>query len=177
MHLFTKTPQEMGVQLYEALRRELEPPGVLSVERLCNDLIEGGAIPHDQSTGEAMIGCLFAAVIAIESSAWRAHAAAIRTGAEAEFLRHLAEQGATAAQVEEWEAVMRDRFAEFFQCLDADASGALPESLGESLVLHLTGADDVTPYAALRATQYLTSARAKVRFLLDKAPPYGGSSR
>ena len=167
----------MGAELYESLRQELEPGGVLSVERLCNDLIEGGAIPHDQSTGEAMIGCLFAAAVAIESSAWRAHAAGIREGAETEFLRHLREQGATTEQAEEWEAVMRDRYAEFFQCLPADASVPLPESLGESLVLHLSGADAVTPYAALRATQYLTSARAKVRILLDKTPPHAGSAR
>lgn len=168
------TPEGAGAQLYEYLRREVVGDGVLSLDRLGEALQKCGTPLGDQREGEIIIGCMFAAVLAIEEVASASRRERFRTGLDGEFIRHLREQGADEEHVVEWRTILGEHFVDYFRSCEGQTDPALPDALGKEFLWNLTGMehDDATPIEI--ATTYLSAARAvsrrAVRDLLAALP-------
>jgi len=169
------TPEKAGVLLFEHLRREVSGDGILSLERLREALLEGMPVVADQFEGEMMIGCMFAAVLAIEDTCPTPMREVVRRGLEGEFIRHLQEQGATDGQVEEWRVVLADHFTEYFRSMEGQTDPALPSALGREFLWNLTGVEEPDVRLAETAAVYLTAARAVARRLLREWVPMRSS--
>jgi hypothetical protein len=169
------TPEVTGVLLFEHLRREVSGDGILSMDRLRESLLERMPVVADQFEGEVMIGCMFAAVLAIEDTCHPPMRGAVRRGMEEEFLRHLREQGATDEQREEWLVVVGDHFTEYFRSIESQTDPALPTALGREFLWNATGVEEHDPGLAETSTVYLTSARAVARQLLRQQLPLRSS--
>jgi hypothetical protein len=165
------TPDKVGALLFEHLRGEVSGNGILSVDRLRESLLEGMPVVADQFEGEMMIGCMFAAVLAIEDTCHSPMREAVRRGLEGEFIRHLQEQGATVEQIEEWRVVLAEHFTEYFRSLEGHADPALPDALGREFLWNLTGVEEPDERLAETAAVYLTAARAVARRLLREYLP------
>ncbi len=157
------TAEGAGAQLYEYLRREVVGEGVLSLARLGESLQKCETPLGDQREGEIIIGCMFAAVLAVEEIASPAQRERMRTGLDGEFIRHLREQGADEEHVVEWRTILGEHFVDYFRSCEGHAGPALPEALGKEFLWNLTGMehDDATPIEI--ATTYLAGARAVSR--------------
>lgn len=158
-----KTDEELGALLYEHLRRQVAGDGVLSTETLRRALETSLVGVHDQFQGEAMLGCLFAAVLAIEETTPAARSSVVRAGLENEFYRHLREQGANDHQVEEWRAVLAEHFVEYFRSVQGHTAPPLPADLGREFLWNLTGIEEEDPGLVEAATVYLMAARYVAR--------------
>ncbi len=158
-----RTAAELGAALYEDLRQEVAGDGVLSMEKLRRALGTSLVGVHEQYQGEAMIGCLFAAVLAIEESAPPDTWSTLRSGLEGEFYRHLGEQGATGAQVDEWRTILAEHFAEYFQSLTGHDAPPLPLALGREFLWNITGVEQDDAGLVEAATVYLMAARFVAR--------------
>ena len=71
MKEFLRTAGSAGALIYEYLRREVLGDGLLSMERLGTSLERCRTPLGEQAEGEVVIGCMFAAVLAIEEVAPR----------------------------------------------------------------------------------------------------------
>jgi len=165
------SPEEAGVLLFEHLRREVSADGILSLDRLRESFLEVMPVVGDQFEGEMVIGCMFAAVLAIEDTCQAAMREDVRRGLEGEFIRQLGAQGATAEQIEEWRVVLGDHFSEYFQSMGQDPDPALPVALGREFLWNLTGIEEPDQRLAELSTVYLTAARAVARRLLRQHLP------
>jgi hypothetical protein len=157
------TAEEAGAQLYEYLRREVVSDGVLSLERLGDALGKCQAPLGEQREGEVVIGCMFAAVLAIEECAAPPLREKLRAGLDGEFIRHLREQGADDEHIVEWRTILGEHFVDYYRSMDGHSGPALPPALGKEFLWNLTGIedDDATPIEV--ATSYLAAARAVSR--------------
>jgi hypothetical protein len=155
--------EEGGAQLYEYLRREVVGDGHLSMDRLAESLTRCNTPLGEQREGEIIIGCLFAAVLAIEELAPQALRERLRAGMDGEFLRHLREQGADEEHVVEWRTIMGEHFVDYYRSIEGHIGPALPAALGKEFLWNLTGVedDDATPIEVV--TSYLAAARAVAR--------------
>ncbi|MCC6396758.1 MAG: hypothetical protein IT282_07035 [Bacteroidetes bacterium] len=169
------TPEETGKLLYEHLRQEITGPGILSMNRLREIFEEQLTGLGGQFEGELIIGCMFAAVLAIEETTHPPMGQAVRRGLEGEFQRHLREQGASEAQIEEWQVVLGEHFAEYFQSVQGNADPALPAALGREFVWNLTGVEEEHAGLIEASTVYLTAARIVARRLLRQHLPVRAS--
>ena len=170
-----QNPEKTGVLLFEHLRSEVSGDGILSVDRLRESLLEGMPVVADQFEGEMMIGCMFAAVLAIEDTCHAPMREPVRHGLEGEFIRHLREQGASDEQVDEWRIVLAEHFTEYFRSVEGDTGPALPEALGREFLWNLTGVEEPDARLAETAAVYLTAARAVSRRHLREHLPQRSS--
>jgi hypothetical protein len=155
--------EEGGAQLYEYLRREVVGDGLLSMDRLADALARCNTPLGEQREGEIIIGCMFAAVLAIEELAPPAVRERLRAGMDGEFLRHLREQGADEEHLVEWRTIMGEHFVDYYRSIEGHTGPALPAALGKEFLWNLTGVedDDVTPIEVV--TAYLAAARTVSR--------------
>jgi hypothetical protein len=165
------TPEELGVTIYELLRANLEADGRLSLQHLSEEVTTGDPEASEDNAGEAMIGCLFGAVLAIEHSTPPWICRRVRTGMETEFFRHLFDQGASAQQVEEWRAVQAERFLGYFRTLERYRGPEPPWELGRDFAWNLTGTEDPDDLVIRRATLFVLAARDLAQAHIDKHEP------
>jgi hypothetical protein len=166
------TPEELGASIYELLRTGLGDNGPLSMRHLSEDVAITNTDPNDQQAGEAMIGCLFGAVLAVERSTPPWICRRIRTGLETEFFRHLFEQGAAVPQVEEWRAIQAEHFVEYFKRLQGHQGTEPPWELGRQFAWNLTGTEQTDELAIRRATLYILAARDLAQSHIDLHEPH-----
>lgn len=157
------TPEGAGAQLYEYLRREVVGEGVLSLDRLGEALQKCDVTLGEQREGEIIIGCMFAAVLAIEELAGAGQRERLRTGLDGEFIRHLREQGADEEHIVEWRTILGEHFVDYYRSCEGHAGPALPFALGKEFLWNLTGMEDDDPAPIEIATTYLAAARALSR--------------
>ncbi len=169
------TPVETGTLLYERLRQEIAGQGILSMGRFRELFEEQVNGLGDQFEGELIIGCMFAAVLAIEETTHPPMGEAVRKGLEEEFQRHLREQGASEAQIEEWRVVLGEHFAEYFRSVQGHTDPALPPALGREFMWNLTGVEEENGGLIEASTVYLTAARIVARRLLRQHLPLRAS--
>lgn len=159
----TLKPEEGGARLYEYLRREVVSDGLLAMDRLADSLSRCTTPLGEQREGEIIVGCMFAAVLAIEELAPPAMRERLRAGLDGEFLRHLREQGADEEHVVEWRTIMGEHFVEYYRSLEGHTGPALPAALGKEFLWNLTGVEDEDATPIEVATSYLAAARALSR--------------
>jgi hypothetical protein len=173
MGLFHKnmTPAELGSLLYETLRAGVASDGNLSLNSLVRSLDAPGDDLDMQYAGEVMLGCMFGAILAVDrsSSSWLAEQ--IVAGMKTEFLRHVAEQGATPRQVVEWQDVLETRLQEFRDCLIGYEDLEPPWKLGRRFYWNIIGDDRYVALSIKIATLYILEARDVAQDLLNKHGP------
>ncbi len=174
MRLFRKhrTSEELGELLYEALRSGMESGGELSTDRLLDSIDRTAAQLDEQFRGEIIVGLMFGATLAIERSATARVATRIAAGMKAEFMNHQEEQGATAIQRAEWEAVIASRFLSYRMSLEGYTGFEPPWKLGREFYWNIIGEQDYTAMSIKIATLYLLSARDFAQVLLNEHGPY-----
>lgn len=157
--------------MYEALRALLSSEEELSISHLSDHLEEHDEILDEHFPGEVMIGCIFAANLALERSTSTWIAERVMGGMTGEFLNHLREQGATAAQVAEWENSLRERFAEYARALEGYEGYEPPWKLGRRFLWFLTGDENHLALAVKDATLFLLRARDGAQELVNLYGP------
>ncbi len=165
------TPEETGVLLYEHLRQEVSGSGILSLDRLRESFLRHPGRLGDHFEGEVMIGCMFAAVLAIEETSFSPVRESVRKGLEGEFIRHLREQGATDGHVDEWRVVLGEHFAEYFRSMERHTDPALPPALGREFLWNLTGVEEEDAVLIETLTVYLAATRVIARRILRQHIP------
>lgn len=165
------TPEQLGALMYEALRALLSSEEELSISHLAEHLREHDEMLDEHFPGEVMIGCMFAANLALERSTAPWVAERVLGGITAEFLNHLREQGATDAQVAEWETTLRGRFSEFERALDGYEGYEPPWRLGRRFLWFLTGDEHHLALAVKDATLFLLRARDAAQELVNLYGP------
>jgi hypothetical protein len=173
MRLFRKhhSPEELGSMIYEALRAGMASTGELSLATLTAALKADSCELHEQHVGEIMVGSMFGAVLAIERSSSTWIAKQIIAGMTLEFRRHLEEQGASGAQVREWEEIVEERFAAFRGSLEKYEGFEPPWKLGRKFLWNLTGTEVYIAIAIKTATMYLLTARDVAQQVLNQYGP------
>lgn len=167
----SRTPREFGAILYELMRREVESAGPLSMGGFVGRLGGSGARLHEQYAGGVMVGVMFAATLAIgrSTTAWVSRET-IR-GMRGEFSRHLAEQGASAAQVREWEGVVRRHFGTYRASLLDYEELEPPWRCGRQFLWHITGTQSYDARQIKEATLYLLAARDFAQVVVNRYGP------
>ena len=145
--------------------------GDLSVVRFIRNLEKEERELHEQYVGEIMIGSMFGAALAIDSSASKWMAGQINIGMKREFLRHLQEQGATSEHIAEWDSVVADRFLEYRQCLQDYQDYEPPWKLGREFFWNVTGVEEYVAMSIKIATLYLLAGRDTAQQLLNQYGP------
>ena len=173
MRLFQKNlrPSDLGITIYERLRKGMQSDEDLSVNGL---LIGLEIVPeelHEQYIGEIMIGLMFGATLAIESSASATAAQQVVASLKAEFLNHLHEQGATPIQKAEWEAVVADRFLTYRKCLDGYSGFEPPWKLGRAFFWHVINKEIHVAMCVKICTLYLLAAKEVAAAILKEYGP------
>ncbi len=159
----SRKAEEAGAHLYEYLRREVVGDGILSMDRLAETLIRCHTPFGAQHEGEIIIGCMFAAVLAIEELATPGLRERFRAGLDGEFLRHLREQGADEDHVVEWRTILGEHFVDYYRSVTGHHGPALPDALGKEFLWNLTGVEEDDPVPIEAVTAYLAAARAVSR--------------
>jgi hypothetical protein len=165
---FPGTPYAAGALVYEYMRREVVGDNVLSMDRLGSTLVRCQTPLGDQAEGEIVIGCMFAAVLAIEELAPSPLHEELRAGLDGEFINHLHEQGADDEHVVEWRTILGEHFVDYFRSMEGHSSAALPDALGKEFLWNLTGVEEEDPAPIEVATSYLAAARAVARRVLQQ---------
>ena len=165
------TGSGLGALVYEELRGEVAGDGVLSLGGLVERLRDASAPAHPQGAGELMIACMFAATLVAEKVGTPGFLEEFRGGLETEFIRHLHEQGASEAQVEEWRVVLAEHFAEYYRTMDTHGDAALPAMLGREFLWNLTGEEITVPVCETMCTSYMSAARAAAASVVNRHLP------
>ncbi len=118
-----------------------------------------------------MIGLMFGATLAIESSASATAAQQVVASLKAEFLNHLHEQGATPIQKAEWEAVVADRFLTYRKCLDGYSGFEPPWKLGRAFFWHVINKEIHVAMCVKICTLYLLAAKEVAAAILKEYGP------
>ena len=173
MRLFRKSlpPEELGAMLYEALRSGMESNDDLSMERFVQGLDRTNESLDEQYEGEIMVALMFGALLAIERSSSPRVAEQIAAGMKAEFLNHVHEQGASAVQKAEWEAVIAGRFLLYRQTLEGYSGYEPPWKLGRQFFWNLVGSEEYIAMSVKIATLYILAARDACQLLLNEYGP------
>lgn len=173
MSLFkkTRTPEEVGRILYESIRHGMESTSALSVVGFLESLDADPELLDEQYLGEIAIGLMFGGTLAVERSAPPRVAAQIVAGMKAEFLQHLAEQGASAVQRAEWESVAAVRFLTYRQELEGYSGFEPPWRVGRRFYWSILGREDNTAMCVKIATLYLLEGREVCQRILNEEGP------
>jgi hypothetical protein len=165
------TPEDVGARTYESLRAGIASAGPLSFLRLVGDIgREPDGLP-ETAAGEAMLGGMFGALMAVERSTSRWIGKGILDGLLADFRTHLQEQGASAQQVKEWEGIATLRIGEYRQAMEGYAGLEPPWRLGRAFLWNLTGVRDYNALAIKAATAYLLASRDRAQEVLNEYGP------
>lgn len=164
-------PSELGAHIYDSLRRALLSDGDLSMQRLIVALELVPEELHNQYVGEIMIGLMFGATLAVESAATPRTANQIVSSLKAEFLNHLEEQGATAIQRAEWEAVLADRFLTYRATLEGYTGFEPPWKLGRALFWNIINNEVHIAMCVKICTLYMMAARDTCLEILKELGP------
>ncbi len=164
-------PSELGAHIYESLRRALQSDSDLSMQRLLASLELVPEELHSQHVGEVMIGLMFGATLAIESAATPRTANQIVSALKAEFLNHLEEQGATALQRAEWEAVLAGRFLSYRATLEGYTGFEPPWKLGRALFWNIIDSEVHIAMCVKICTLYMMAARDMCLAILKEYGP------
>ncbi len=157
--------------LYETLRAGMASDGDMSVARFIASLDRKPSDLHEQYVGEVMIGSMFGAVLCIERSTSKWMAEQIVTGLVAEFLNHLKEQGARPSQIEEWQRIVSEHFAEYRRCL-CDYEGLEPPwKLGRQFYWNITGVEEYIAMSIKIATYYILAAQDAAQKIVNEYGP------
>ena len=157
--------------LYEELRSGLESEGDLSLQELIQNLGKDRDDVDDQYAGEVMIGLMFAASLATERSASSWVSRQILAGMKVEFNRHLAEQGASETQQQEWIAIMGNRFLAYKKCFEGYTGFEPPWKLGRQFFWNIIGLEEHVAMSIKIATLFLLEARDECQALLNEYGP------
>ena len=173
MRLFQKNlkPSDLGILIYERLRKGMQSTDDLSMNGLLMGL---EVVPEEldaQHVGEIMMGLMFGATLAIESNAGARAAQQVVSSMKAEFLNHLDDQGATLIQKAEWEAVLADRFLAYRRCLDGYSGFEPPWKLGRAFFWKILGNDVHIAMCVKICTLYLLAARDACTEILKEYGP------
>ena len=173
VRLFRKQhrPEDLGGMIYEALRSGMESGSDLSMNGFLRSLDRGPAELDEQYVGEIMVGLMFGAALAIERSASVRVAEQIDSGMKTEFFSHIMEQGASAVEKAEWEAVIADHFLAYRQCLEDYSGFEPPWKLGREFYWNLIGTEEYNAMAIKIATLYMLTARDVSQDLLNEYGP------
>ncbi len=125
----------------------------------------------EQHVGEIMIGLLFGATLAIESSASIPAAQQMIASMKADFFNHLHEQGATPVQKAEWEAVLADRFLTYRKCLEGYSGYEPPWKLGRAFFWNIIGEEVHIAMSIKICTLYLMAAKEMCETILKEFGP------
>jgi len=167
-----RTPEEFGALLYETIREAVAATRELSITGLLTGLqLQDGRL-SEQYEGEIVIACLFGATMALERSTPFVIRQRITEGVQQEFIRHLAEQGASDGDCQEWRRVVRAQFAEYGDCVEGYEGEELPWKLGRQFLWHLTGGRDHVASSLRHAAQYILRARELAQRLINEHGPH-----
>jgi hypothetical protein len=171
--LFQKNlrPADLGIVIYERLRKEMQSREELSMNGLLAGLELVPEELDEQHVGEVMIGLMFGATLAIESSASATVAAQVVASMKAEFLNHLHEQGATSIQKAEWEAVLADRFLAYRKTLDGYSGFEPPWKLGRAFFWNVINNELHIAMCVKICTLYLLAAKVTCAEMLKEMGP------
>ncbi len=170
------TPETLGALLYETLREGVASTEELAIEKLLTELqIPEETLPR-QYVGEIMLGCLFAAALAVERSTSQGIGKRIVEGMRTEFVSHLREQGATPQQAEEWMGVIERHFAEYRLCMEEYTGLEPPWKLGREFLWNFSGRKDYVALSIKHATEYLLTAEGLAQQVLNTHGPHVGGS-
>ena len=173
MKLFRKhcTPEELGARVYESLRAGMASDGDLSIQRFLTSLDVTSDDLQEQYVGEVMIGAMFAATIAINrsTSAWMGEQ--IVQGMINDFLLHLSEQGAMLRQIEEWRAVVRERFDEFRITMEGYEGLEPPWKMGRQFYWNMSGREEYLAMNIKISTLYLLEALDQAQEIVNLYGP------
>jgi len=165
------TPEGLGALLYEMLREAVASTEELAIGGLLARLeIEEETLPR-QYVGEIMIGCLYAATLAIERSTSEWIGGRIVAGMKEEFVSHLREQGATSQQTEQWRGVVERHFVEYGQSMEGYEGLEPPWKLGRQLLRNFSGRNDYTALSVKHATEYLVTMQNLAQKVLNDRGP------
>jgi hypothetical protein len=164
-------PADLGIVIYERLRREMQARDELSMNGLLTGLEVVPEELDEQHVGEIMIGLMFGATLAIESTASAMAAAQVVAAMKAEFINHLHEQGATTIQKAEWETVMADRFLTYRKCLDGYSGFEPPWKLGRAFFWHVINNELHIAMCVKICTLYLLAAKTTTSDILKEMGP------
>ncbi len=164
-------PADLGIVIYERLRKELQSRDELSMNGLLTGLEVVPEELDEQYVGEIMIGLMFGATLAIESSASASAAQQVVASMKAEFLNHLHEQGATTIQKAEWEAVLAERFLTYRKCLDGYSGFEPPWKLGRAFFWNVINNELHLAMCVKICTLYLLAAKNLSSELLREMGP------
>ena len=157
--------------IYEALRAGMASSGELSIATLLRALGKEEQELHDQHVGSIMMGCMFAATLAIDRSTSPWIAKQMTTGMKQEFFRHLTEQGATEGQITEWETILDVHFRQFKECLLDYEGFEPPWKLGRQFLWNVSGIEEYVALSIKSATLYLLLARDTAQGVLNQYGP------
>lgn len=173
MKLFRKhlTPEDLGALIYEQIRLRLASEDALSIAALLRTIERDPESLPEQHVGAVMVGSMFGAMLAVErsTSAWIADR--ISRGMQREFDRHLREQGASDAQIVEWEAIIADQFLLYRSALDGYEGFEPPWKLGRLFFWNIIGAEEYVAPAIRHATLYLLAIRDAAQDLVNEHGP------
>ena len=173
MKLFRKhiTPEELGALIYERIRQHLASSDALSIASLLKRLRHEPETLPEQHVGAIMVGSMFGAVLAVERSTSRWIADRIITGMQREFTRHLREQGATAEQARDWEAIVCDHFLAYRSALDGYEGYEPPWKLGRLFYWNIVGLEEYVAPCIKEATLHLLAVRDSIQDLVNDYGP------
>lgn len=157
--------------IYERLRTSMQSSDELSVNTLLAGLEVVPEELGEQYIGEIMIALMFSATLAIESHASPRAAHLVVSAMKAEFLNHLDEQGASAIQKAEWEAVLADRFLVYRKTLDGYSGFEPPWKLGRAFFWNLINSELHIAMCVKICTLYLLAARDMCIEMLKESGP------
>jgi len=174
MKLFRKhfTPEELGAVIYEHLRAHLASDDELSIMKFLRDIERVEENLPEQHQGAIMVGTMFGAVMAIERSTTRWISRRLTEGMHREFFSHLREQGASEAQVRDWEQIISDHYQLYRSTLEGfDEESEPPWKLGRAFLWNIIGAEEYIVSQIKHATLFLLAARDAAQSLLNKYGP------
>ena len=164
-------PEDLGAKLYEALRIHLQSDGELSLGHLLRSLDLEPASLHEQHSGDAMVGLMFAAALAAERSASPRVAEQIVAGMKLEFLQHLREQGATDLQRAQWEETVATMFLQYRTCMEGYTGFEPPWKLGRLFFWNIVSKNVYDAMSIKISTLYLMAARDAAQSVLNVFGP------
>jgi hypothetical protein len=165
------TPETLGALLYETLREAVASTEELAIEEFLTRLeIEEETLPR-QYVGEIMVGCLYAATLAVERSTSEWIGRRIVAGMKKEFVSHLREQGATEHQAEQWSGVVDRQFVEYGLSMEGYEGLEPPWRLGRQLLQNFSGRVDFAAHTVKNATEYLVAMQNLAQRILNDHGP------
>jgi hypothetical protein len=174
MKLFRKhlTPEQLGAAIYEHLRAHLASDDELSISTLLRNIERLEETLPEQHQGAIMVGTMFGATMAIERSTGRWVSRRVIQGMHNEFFNHIREQGASFAQVKDWEKIVLDQGEQYRAAMEGfEEELEPPWKLGRLFLWNIIGEEEYVATQIKSATLFLLAARDAAQSLMNKYGP------